>query len=105
METHGDSAVGIACVNKVLGKVKSVLNQSCEGVVRLLVDEVGAPIGECLELLLGNVVGKNGGVMALHHQLEAVAAAGDVGLHSVPYQNILQLGTQVKTAWVCILSN
>ena len=104
MESHSDPAVGIAGMDKVLREVEIVPDKVGEGGVRLTVGMVGTPVSQCLQLLLGDIVGKDGGVMALHNQLEAVAAAGDMGLHSVPHQYILKLGTQVKGTWIGILS-
>ena len=104
VEPHGDSAIGIAGMNKVLREVKVVLDQFREGVVCLLVGKVGSPVDECLQLLLIDIVDKDGRVMALYHQLKAIAASSDVGLHSVPYQYILKLRTEVKAAWVGVFS-
>lgn len=104
VESHGDSAVGIACMDKVLREVKIVFEQFREGVVGSLVGKVGTPICECFQLVFSDIVGKDRGIMTLYYQLEAVAAASDMGLHSVPYQYILKLRTEVKATWVSILS-
>ena len=89
MQSHRDPAVGISGMDKALREVKVLLHKLGEGGVGMLISIVGAPVSECHQLPVIQVVGKDGGIVSLHHKLEASAAARDVGLHAVALQYVL----------------
>ena len=60
VQSHGDSAIGVAGMDKALREVKVMLYKLGEGGVGVLVGIIGAPVSECHQLLVGQIVGKYG---------------------------------------------
>ena len=101
MESHNDTSVDIACCHIRGRQVEVLAYNGIEGGIGFLVGEVGAAVGKGSELLLTDVVAQQRRVMTLHEQLIVVALNGELSLHTVSAQEILEIVGKLTSVGHC----
>jgi hypothetical protein len=89
VESHRDTAIGIACMDEAAWHVEVITYESREGVVGVLVGIVGTPVRQGSLLLESQRIGEERGVVALYGKLETIPLTNDVRLHTVAPEDVL----------------
>lgn len=101
MESHNDTSVDISSCHIGRWQIKILADDGIEGGVCFLVGEVCAAICKGSELRFADVVTQQRRVMTLHEQLIVVALNGELCLHTVSAQEILEIVGKLTSVGHC----